>query len=341
MLVLFGATLIAAEEPMDRDAKPGLSEAFQTGRFAWTTGGPLIGPARRESDPCHAIKDPTVVFHEGKWHVFCTIRSKVRTHQIEYLSFADWKGADRADRHTLDTINDVSYCAPQVFYFTPHKKWYLIFQGGNPDKGIAHGPMFSTSETIADPQSWSPMQPMFRAKPKSVDKMWLDFWVICDAEKAYLFFTSCDGRFWRSETPRAEFPLGWNDPQVILKGDIFEASNTYKLKGTEKYLTLIECQDHPRRYFKAFLADRLDGEWKPLAASKEQPFAGKANVTETAGHWTDSISHGELLRVGTDERLEVDPAHLRLLFQGVTEEEMKGRKYGDIPWRLGLLDLKP
>jgi len=44
------------------------------------------------------------------------------------------------------------------------------------------------------------------------------------------------------------------------------------------------------------------------------------------------------LRSGEDERLEVDPAHLRFLFQGVTEEEYH-HKYGEIPWRLGILDL--
>ena len=34
----------------------------------------------------------------------------------------------------------------------------------------------------------------------------------------------------------------------------------------------------------------------------------------------------------------VNPAKLRLLIQGVTEEAMKGIPYGAIPWRLGLLE---
>ncbi|MCW8133448.1 MAG: glycoside hydrolase [Planctomycetota bacterium] len=319
---------------------PQALDDFLAGRFAWKASPPLISPARRDADPCHAIKDPTVVFSGGKWHVFATIRSRKRSHQIEYLSFADWKDADKAERYTLDGINDAFYCAPQVFYFTPHKKWYLIYQGANEPKGKKYAPCFSTTENIADPRSWTPMEAMIPEKPKSVDKMWLDFWVICDAKKAYLFFTSCDGRFWRAETALADFPKGWSEPKVVLSGDIFEASHTYKVKGRELYLTLIECQDSPRRYFKAFVADALDGTWKPLAASKQQPFAGKANIVEPGGHWTDSVSHGELLREGCDERFEIDPAHLRFLFQGVTQEEMQGRKYGEIPWRLGLLEPK-
>jgi hypothetical protein len=45
-----------------------------------------------------------------------------------------------------------------------------------------------------------------------------------------------------------------------------------------------------------------------------------------------------LVRTGIDERLEVDPAGLRFVFQGVLDEERRGKDYGAIPWRLGLLE---
>jgi hypothetical protein len=44
------------------------------------------------------------------------------------------------------------------------------------------------------------------------------------------------------------------------------------------------------------------------------------------------------LRIGRDEKLEVDPANLRFLFQGVLEKDHQGKPYGEIPWRLGLLE---
>ena len=50
------------------------------------------------------------------------------------------------------------------------------------------------------------------------------------------------------------------------------------------------------------------------------------------------MSHGELLRSGRDQLLEVDPANLRFLFQGVSDREREGKSYGQIPWRLGLLE---
>jgi hypothetical protein len=86
------------------------------------------------------------------------------------------------------------------------------------------------------------------------------------------------------------------------------------------------------------MADRPDDEWTPLAATLERPFAGLANTRDLAPHWTDSFNHGELLRASYDENLLVDPANLRFLFQGVSDQEQAGKKYGEIPWRLGILE---
>jgi hypothetical protein len=76
-----------------------------------------------------------------------------------------------------------------------------------------------------------------------------------------------------------------------------------------------------------------------LVPSQERQFAGPDLVKFQSGKWTDSFSHGELLRTGYDEHLEVDPANLRFLYQGVSDVARKGKSYGEIPWRLGLLSL--
>lgn len=311
------------------------TEALAAGRFRWQSSGPLLGPADRPEDPCHAIKDPTVVRYGNRWHIFCTIRSKKRTHQIEYLSFADWKKTDKVERHVLK-MSDGYFCAPQVFYFTPHKRWYMIYQVSEPTRNPSLQPAFSTTDRLNAPNSWSKPTLLFQQHPDNVT-MWIDFWVICDAQKAHLFFTSLDGKMWRSETPLADFPGGWDKPRIVLTGDIFEASHTYRLKGQEKYLTTVEAQNEGRRYYKAYLADRLDGTWEPLAATREQSFAAPGLVTFAGEKWTDSFSHGELLRAGHDQRLEVDPARLQFLYQGVSDAAKAGKAYGEIPWRLGLL----
>jgi hypothetical protein len=338
---LLAAYGFAAAPPSSATEKEGVfaaEKSLETGTFRWQASGPLIdpGPTGSGEDVRVSVKDPTVVFHKGRWHLFATVRMKSGRVDIQYLNFSDWQQANQAPRHILG-LHDQYYCAPQVIYFTPHKKWYLVFQLAEKARQPPFGPCFSTTEDLADPKSWTRPLPMVTnapAKPK-----WLDFWVICDEEKAHLFYTSLDGHMWRRETRKTDFPYGWSEQQLAIRGDIFEASHTYRLKGRNRYLTIVEAQGEQGRYYKAYLADHLEGPWRGLADTLAKPFAGRANV-EQATPWTASISHGELLRAGNSELLEIDPADLRMLFQGASEEEYRGQGYGGIPWRLGLLELR-
>lgn len=330
LLVFAAATLHAADPAW-----------LTTGEFHWKSTPPLITPAENAADPDVALKDPTMVFHAGKWHLFATHRRASGKVDMQYLSFTDWKDADKATRHTLD-FHDQYHCAPQVFYFTPHQKWYLVYQLADEKKALNFGPYFSTTADIADPKSWTKPQPMIETLPEGGTKTkWIDFWIICDATKAHLLYTSDDGHFWRRETAKSNFPLGWSKPELLLKDTkeaLFEASCTYKLKDRDQYLTIIEALGKGHRYYKAWLADKIEGPWKSLAVTREKPFAATEQITPPAD-WTTSISHGELIRSANDETLEVDPADLRLVFQGVDETGYRAPKYGSIPWKIGILEL--
>jgi len=311
-------------------------DSVLAGRFRWIAGPPLVFPVESAADTYFSVKDPSFVRHGDRWHLFCTVRGKARSHQVEYLSFADWNTAKDEARREFLRIMPGYYCAPQVFYFRPHKKWYLLYQTSDPAAKELR-PACSTTDDVAKPASWSKPRLLYDAKPEGV-KGWIDFWVICDADHAYLFFTSLDGRMWRARTRLADFPAGFGEPEVCLRGDIFEASHTYRLQGLDKYLTIVEAQAGPRRYYKAYLADRLDGPWQPLADTQQKPFAAPGNVRFSGPRWTDSFSHGELIRSVEDETMQVDPARLRFVFQGVKQEDAQGKVYGQIPWRLGLLE---
>jgi hypothetical protein len=263
------------------------------------------------------------------------VRGTERSHQIEYLCFADWDHTGSAERRML-TMHPGFFCAPQVFYFAPQSRWYLICQASSEDWEPNYGAAYATTDDISDPSSWSPLSPL--GARQADGKAGLDFWIICDDTRAHLFFTTLDGRMWREETSLEDFPKGWSEPVLALQDDIFEASHTYRLKGMGKYLTVVEAQGGQGwRYFKAYVADTLDGAWTPLAASRDRCFASMGNVRFPGSRWTDCISHGELLRAGHDQRLEVDPTDLRFVFQGVLDRDRQGRGYGEIPWRLGLL----
>lgn len=314
------------------------TDPLRTGVFEWRASAPLVGvgAGARAVDRHLSIKDPTIVFFDGFWHLFTTVRMDSGAVDIAFLRFADWSEAGRTERHLLE-LHDQYYCAPEVFYFSPHRLWYLIYQladkGGDPP----FGPYYSTSREVSDPNSWSAPRPMITGVGEG--QRWLDFWVICDAQKAHLFYTSLDGRMWRRETPKSKFPTGWSEATLAIEGDIFEASHTYRLRGRNQYLTIVEAQGDRRRYYKAYLADRLEGPWNELAASRRRPFAAYENVRQNP-EWTRNISHGELIRSGVDELLEVDPRHLRFLFQGATDQEYRNSGgYGRIPWRLGMLEL--
>ena len=338
------ATRSAEPQPPDRGAhtteradtlQPTSSTAFQV-PARWEYGPPLIAPEKRDRDPSHAQKDPTLVQYDGEWHVFMTVKLQGRS-AIEYCQFQKWEEADRSQRTLLKVSDSDYYCAPQVFYYTPHRKWYLVYQMGVPgvDKMWV---AYSTTTNISDPHSWAPARPMLDGGPQDPRQVGgLDYWIICDDQRAYLFYTSLDGRMWRLWTDLEDFPTGWGDCQLALEAKIFEASHTYRLKGLSQYLTIIE--EDGRRYYKAYLADRLDGPWTPLADTPDQPFAGWKNIRPAAGvePWTDNISHGELVRDGYDQTLTIDPGRLQFVFQGMLDKNKSGTGYGQFQWRIGML----
>ncbi|WP_182869733.1 non-reducing end alpha-L-arabinofuranosidase family hydrolase [Rhodopirellula sp. JC639] len=332
-----------AETQADDATVVAIDDPFQSGEFRWRVGPPLleIDSERLPASPEHpwlAVKDPSIVRHDGRWHLFCTLRKQKSGDgriRIGQLSFADWADARNADWSVLDLTMGY-HGAPQIFYFRPQRKWYLIYQASDDTRGLKYGPCYSTNDSLDAPERWTRPRPLYVVKDGA--KAGLDFWVICDDAKAHLFFTTLNGQMWRAETALANFPdRGWSDPQVVLQADIFEASHTYAFKGRQRYLTMVEAQAGRRRYFKAFISDSLDGTWRPLAASRDQPFVSPVNVINQDQSWATSYSHGELIRAGHDQRLEVDPENLQLLFQGADDAEYRRGNYGDIPWRLGML----
>lgn len=303
----------------------------------WIAGPPVISPVSDAAHMVVAVKDPSVVFHDGRWHVFSTVALRGGGWNMEYRSFPDWPEVGKAKPFFLDANpNLVGYhCAPQVFYFRPRKTWYLIFQ--------SQQPQYSTSEDVSQPMSWSKPRDFFRSKPASLgDETWIDYWCIGDDEFIYLFFTGDNGKFYRSRAAIGTFPDGMSEPEVIVsarKEDFFEATHVYRMGDHGGYVALVEAAGPAwKRYYRLFSADHLGGVWTDAGSTFERPWAGITNVTFAAGvqPWTMDISHGELLRQGCDERMVVEPQHLRFLIQG-RDPSSDGLPYGELPYRLGLL----
>lgn len=308
--------------------------------LGWNTSAPLISPISDATHDLVSIKDPTVVQYGGYWHVYATVANKAGQWNMVYLKFPTWSQADSAKQIYLDTANPAFagyHCAPQVFYFTPQKKWYLICQSPQPT--------YSTTDDLSKPETWTAPQNFFPSTPSGAPATWIDFWVICDDTNAYLFFSGDDGRWYRSQTTLANFPNGFSNPVVVMqtasKFDLFEASCVYHIKGQNQYLAIIECIGATgRRYFKSFLADSLDGTWTPYHDSESDPFAGRANLSFNpigGAPWSNDISHGELLRDGYDQTLTIDPSSTQFLYQGMDTSTPSGTSYSQLPYRLALL----
>lgn len=307
------------------------------GPLKWKSSGVLIEPVSDETHQLVSVKDPSVVYYNDMWHLYATTANTQGHWSMIYLCFKDWADAVAARPYYVDNNPALKgyHCAPQVFYFRPHKKWYLIYQ--------SQQPQYSTTEDLSQPDTWTKPENFFTTKPPGAPRLWIDYWVICDDTHAYLFFTGDNGRLYRSRTKIEDFPQGMSNPEVAIQDTretLFEGSMTYKIKGTAKYLTLIEGLS-PNRYYRAYLSDCLDGEWTPVvgADAYQTPFAGINNVKFTAGvaPWTTDISHGELIRDGYDETLTINPRNLQMLYQG--REPASGGPYHALPYRLGLLKL--
>lgn len=336
ILTVFVNVTVAAESKMVSADTPKLP--FVT-PLKWKTTGILIKPISDASHIIVSVKDPTVVYWNGLWHIYATAYlTSTRTWSMVYLNFKEWSEAPKAKLTYVDVNPNLKgyHCAPHLFYFTPHKRWYIIFQ--------SQQPQYCTTDDISRPETWTAPKNFFDKLPSSTPRLPIDYHVICDDTHAYLFFTGDNGRFYRCRTKIEDFPHGMSDPEIAIqenRNDLFEGSMTYKIKGTDTYLTIIEALS-PARYYRAWISKDLNGQWSPVpgADSWETPFAGINNVTFADGveRWTTDISHGELLRDNVDETPTIDLNNLRFLFQG-RDPEINTR-YHLLPYRLGLLTLE-
>ena len=278
---------------------------------------------------------------DGRWHVFATTANTAGAWSIVYLTFTDWAQADAAPLHYLDNNPPGLggyHAAPQVFFFAPQNKWYLVFQSGQPQ--------YSTNDDITKPEAWSRPTDFFPGgEPPGVtankgNGFWLDFFVICDDANCHLFFSDDDGELFRSQTKIGDFPNGFGDAVVAIQGvkeTVFEGGMTYHLKGKDAYLTLVEAFGPTgNRFFRSFVSATLDGVWIAAGGGLDEPVRGQDERHVHGRRWTADISHGELIRNGYDQKLEIDPTNLQLLYQGA-DPASTSLEYSQIPWKLSLL----
>jgi hypothetical protein len=341
--MMAAAALSASADPAGDQAVQDSAGPVQAGAlptsFTWSSSGVLMGP---KSDSAHqniaGLKDPSVVYHGGRWHVFATIAGGSTGYGMVYLNFTDWSQAASATHHFLDqsAIGTGYRAAPEVFYYEPQGLWYLVYQDGNA--------AYSTNTDISNPRGWTAPKHFYSGMPQIIednigDGYWVDMWVTCDSVNCHLFSSDDNGHLFRSQTSVANFPNGMSEPVIAMqdanKYALWEAANVYKVKETDQYLLLVEAFGTVGRYFRSWTSPNIAGPWTPLADSNANPFAAASNVSFPGGVWTEDISHGEMIRTGVNQRMEISSCNMRYLYQGV--DPNAGGDYNSLPWRLGLL----
>jgi len=314
-LLILGSTALAQTPPF-------------ASSYSWTSTGPLISA---KSDATHniiAVKDPSAVLYNGRWVIYASTVNSSGSYGMEYMNVAeDWSDAATA----TPTFLNLGGTAPQVFYFAPQKKWYLITEWGT---------SYSTNSDPTKPLNWSAQQSLNVQMPSGVSG--IDPWIICDSTNCYLFQCADNGNFYRSSTPIGNFPNGWSAAQVVASDSqfaMFEADNVYTVEGGG-YLANIEALGSTGRYFRALWANSLGGTWYDLGntASFSTPFLGINNTTFESGvsAWTTSFSSGGFLIDGNDQTDSINPNNLAFLYQGVSQQAYQNDSYNLIPWQLGV-----
>jgi hypothetical protein len=144
----------------------------------------------------------------------------------------------------------------------------------------------------------------------------------------YCFYSPLGTTILRRRTTVADFPYNWSAASTVAT-NTFEAPHVYKNLADGKYYLMVEDVS---RHFELWTASDLNGTWTKLQENR----AHGNQLVFNADHWTDQVSHGEIIRAGVDERMEITSVNrCEILIQGVVNGNYGD--YGNIPYDLGII----
>lgn len=301
----------------------------------WSTDTDILRP--KERFEYYSIKDISIVKKENRYHLFYTasgISEGNQEYTMGYLSCENLLKANEAERIQLTVLkpdNGTYYCAPQIFYYEKQSLWYLIYQIRS-EVGC-YECAYSTNKDIENIAGWSkPKILLSRKDDQTNTNKWIDFWVISNREKVFLFYASNHKLAFRMTTLE-DFPNGWSCEKSVEIEGAYEAPHIYHSLADGYYYLIFEGDrgENGRYFVLARNNDLGDINWE-IVNSK---WVSKENIENNS--WTEMASHGEIIRKGNNELCEIeDIHHVEYLIQGVLQKDYN-IEYPEIPWKVGVL----
>lgn len=368
-LLLISMVIYSCRRISVQDQDTCTSRGSQIQYRKWIVSEPILEAGTAGSYDEIAVKDPTIVLYNNRYHMFYTGKATYETRDslphlskngsgLGYVSAASIEELGNASRYDMSRIIGSVIVAPQVFYFEPHQLWYIIAQTlveGKPDLM----PIYMTNPDIDNVHGWS--SPEILKTNKSSNGFWIDFWIICDADRAHLFYTDHMGSLFRFECPLDEFPGGFEDQQeetvLTVRSEnstgrwrMHEASHIYYVRKHNCYLNIMEAvYPHPtrrnywesrNRFLFAMVADKLEGPWARIESGLNDFLGDPTNLYDEQGRQSiyDQVSHPELIRSGYNQDLEIEDYNLQLLFQAFDADTIgSDYDYNYLPWKILLM----
>jgi len=131
----------------------------------WKVSPPVFRPLEEGAFENVAVKDPSIVYFEGNYHLFYTGKRVDQTDKgakysitTGYVAAPTLEGLNSAKRYNLSKIVDGNIIAPQIFYFAPQKLWYIMAHRYDRGNKPNLQPIYLTNPDINNVHGWSSPQ---------------------------------------------------------------------------------------------------------------------------------------------------------------------------------------
>ena len=285
----------------------------------WNVSAPFFSARIDHSLDNVAVKDPSIVYYQGKYHLFYTAKSK--TNSGNKTRFRT--GCAYASAGTLDKLNDAKRINIENVYGWSEAK---EINTGKSDDGFWIDFWVICNEHHA--------------------------YLFYSGQNGSLFRLDCPLNTFPEGFSKSQPKIALSQQDADNSGSwkMFEAAHIYYVKKENRYLALLEgAYQHPvrtgdvdsrNRFIFGMTADSLNGKWERIEFEKDEFLAEAKNLFSEDGsrsHYTQ-VSHPELIRSGFNQKLEIENFDLTMVFQSFDGSEIPDSyHYNELPWELALM----